>query len=569
MYSTLSDIQREVVFNKSGKFVVRACPGSGKTYCVAARLRRLLSEWDERYKGVVAISFTNTAWQEIDRMVSNEFAYCKGIGFPHFIGTIDSFINRYIFLPHGHLVLGCNKRPILVGEPHGIWSSPFYYDGLFDNISFDISGSPYAHNKKIMPKEWESNEQLRNKKATLNIRGFATQSDANYFAMLILERFPQIAQAIALRFPYFIIDEAQDTSDIQMRIIDNLIKNGLEEIMLVGDPDQAIFEWNEARPDMFNNKYKEWESSIELNENRRSSQNICNITYNLSSLSSESESVNVEVKDYSHKPQVVVYNNNLPQIVEQFLLECEKNKIEISKENVSVLYRSKNVKNDIFQIPKIDFKGDIWEKECYYTKDFAKGKFLYDNGFFKEGVKLIEKAFVKYKKQLSYCDEKTMTDFINRYGFIKFRIFIYKLINEVLPETDGITLGEWINEANENFEQRNTNFTFKCTRKGASYSFEQIFIEKDFTKDVNYRIGTIHSVKGETFDASLVILKKRGICKYYTTLLRDNIPICDSEELRIAYVGMTRPRKVLVIAVPDEDNKIEWENKLKIDESEE
>lgn len=567
MYSTLSDIQHEVVFGKTGKFVVRACPGSGKTYCVAARLRRLLSNWEEGYKGIATISFTNTAWQEVNRMVSEEFAYSKGIGFPHFIGTIDSFINRYIFLPHGHLVLGCDKRPVLVGEPHGIWSSQLYYDGLFDKISYNISGSLYAHNKKIMPREWESNEQLRYRKAALNNRGFATQSDANYFAMLTLEKFPQIAQAIALRFPFFIIDEAQDTSDIQMRIIDILIENGLEEIMLVGDPDQAIFEWNKAKPDMFNNKYKEWENSIELNENRRSSQNICNVTYNLSSLSSESASVNIEVKDYNHKPHVVVYNNNLPHIVEQFLVECEKSKIEISKENVSVLYRSKSVKNDILQIPEIDFKGEIWEKKYYYTRDFAKGKFLYDIGYFKEGVKLIEKAFVKQHKEISYCDEKTMVDIINKYGFIKFRSFIYKLINEVIPKTDGITLGEWINIANKNFEEKNAKITFKSTRKGASYYFEQIFMEKDFTKDINYRIGTIHSVKGETFDASLVILKKRGVGKYYTTLLRDNTPICDSEELRIAYVGITRPRKVLVIAVPDEENKIEWEKKLNIGES--
>jgi hypothetical protein len=38
MFDILSDTQRKIVFEKEGKFVVRACPGSGKTYSVAARL---------------------------------------------------------------------------------------------------------------------------------------------------------------------------------------------------------------------------------------------------------------------------------------------------------------------------------------------------------------------------------------------------------------------------------------------------------------------------------------------------------------------------------------------------
>lgn len=57
-------------------------------------------------------------------------------------------------------------------------------------------------------------------------------------------------------------------------------------------------------------------------------------------------------------------------------------------------------------------------------------------------------------------------------------------------------------------------------------------------------------------------LKTRGIGKAYKTILNQNISISDSEELRIAYVGITRPRKILVIAVPDHDNKTAWEKKL-------
>ena len=80
--------------------------------------------------------------------------------------------------------------------------------------------------------------------------------------------------------------------------------------------------------------------------------------------------------------------------------------------------------------------------------------------------------------------------------------------------------------------------------------------------DCDYQIGTIHSVKGETFEAVLVILKQKGVGKLYKTLLRENVSASDDEELRIVYVGITRARRILMIAVPDEENKIAWEARL-------
>ncbi|MEA3360033.1 MAG: 3'-5' exonuclease [Thermodesulfobacteriota bacterium] len=73
----------------------------------------------------------------------------------------------------------------------------------------------------------------------------------------------------------------------------------------------------------------------------------------------------------------------------------------------------------------------------------------------------------------------------------------------------------------------------------------------------------VHSVKGETFEAVLLFLKQKGVRKHYKTLLNGNKRTTDSEELRIVYVGVTRPRKLLVMAVPIEEDKLYWENRLK------
>jgi superfamily I DNA/RNA helicase len=150
---------------------------------------------------------------------------------------------------------------------------------------------------------------------------------------------------------------------------------------------------------------------------------------------------------------------------------------------------------------------------------------------------------------------------INKIGFVNFKSNVFKFIN-LLPKTD-ITLGDWVATTNTIFRQKNINFQLSIANAGRNYTFQQIFInESKNVSDRNYRLGTVHSVKGETFDATLLVLKTKGIGKAYKTILNQNISIADSEELRIAYVGMTRPRKVLVIAVPNVENKLAWENKL-------
>lgn len=557
MYTSLSNSQREIVFNRSGKFVVRACPGSGKTYCVAARMSRLLSEWKNDYQGIATASFTNVAWQEIEKKCEDEFGM-KSNQFPHFLGTIDSFINKHIFLPHGHLILGCKNRPVLVGEPHGIWTGRTFSDSLFDNCSYQKDGTLYAINSNKMPPNWRSNTAISDAKKRLNKAGFVTQNDANYFAMKLLEKYPSIAKAIALRFPFLIVDEAQDTSEIQMHIIDLLIAQGLNEVMLVGDPDQAIFEWNDARPDLLNQKYTEWTNSLILNESRRSSQLICNYTFNISSLIEPSSAVNQEVSTFTHRPKVLVYSNNLPQIVNDFLQECREHDITISKDSVAIVYRSKNLIHEITGITEVPYNKSPWKEHSNYTRDFAKGKFLYDNGELAMGSKIIEKALIKVTKGLNSCADEDVQKFIDKHGYTHFKLRVHQFINS-LPTTN-VSLGAWIDAANAVI----TKFQLEIKRTGREYTFRQLFLNADLanSSEFNYRLGTVHSVKGETFDATLLILKTKGIGSAYKTLLNQNVPISESEELRIAYVGMTRPRKILAIAVPNEENKLAWENKL-------
>lgn len=562
IFESLSDVQRSIVFDKKGKFVVRACPGSGKTYSVAARLARLIGAWDKKHQGIAAISFTNAAWQEIRLQLETHFGITTSINYPHFLGTIDSFINQNIFLPFGHLVLGCRKRPELVGEPHGPWHGRNYSEKIFDNVSFDMNGNFIALDKLRMPKNWVSNQYISSAKRRLLGSGFAIQHDADYLAMKLLEDYPQIAIALAYRYPTLIIDEAQDTSDIQMRIIDLLIEHGLSEIMLVGDPDQAIFEWNKANPQLFLQKYEEWRGeSIKLNENRRSSQKICDCTYKLSSLEETSCAITEEVKDYTLSPMVVTYDsNNISATIEYFTSLCQENRIEVKKEKVVVIYRSKDIFKFITGIEPVS--GDSWRDGDYHTKDFAKGKYLFDGREIKKGFQLIERAYIKMVSGNALCTQIDIEKRINEVGFTTHRKEVCKIFS-LLPSTT-CSIGDWVNKTNESFLSCGITSSLSINESMRDVTFDQIFRnENEALQHREYRLGTVHSVKGETFEAVLLFLKTyiKGKQKY-KHLIDRGVSVRENEDLRIVYVGITRPRKLLVLAVPDDENKQAWESKL-------
>ncbi|MCC7553952.1 MAG: ATP-dependent helicase [Methanobacteriaceae archaeon] len=550
--------------SKKGKFVVSACPGSGKTSTVSKKLALMIDKWKNNYKGIATISFTNVASEEIKSNVEN--IYKIKIPFPHYIGTIDSFINKYIFLPYGHLIMKCQNRPILVGEPHGKWHAKYFYEDHFDKIIYNINGE--LINKTRLNLKQESKNKILKRKKIINSTGFATQSDANYFSMKILESYPNISKLICKRFPCFIIDEAQDTSDIQMKIFDLLIKNNLKNIMFIGDPEQAIFEWNDAKPEKFKEKFYAWsENSMQFKTNFRSSNDICKFASKFSENHFISKS---DCYDFSINENIIIsYSENIQEIIKNFIDLCKKYEITISQENVAVLFRSKNFAKKF--VDGIKFKditiNNIWKDEKdrnkeNFSKDFLKGKFLWDNENKIKGFKLIEKAVIKAENDLAYIEKEKMNKIIFEKGFSSHRKKIMKIIKLLPVITPEKNVNKWVLETNDIFSEKNISYKINEIKNSTKHNFKKrllfndLFFDKEDSLSDEYYMGTVHSVKGKSFDAVLLILKSKAVNNVkYSTLLNKNIPLDNSEELRIIYVGITRPRKILQIAVPKNDKK--------------
>ncbi|WP_163713445.1 ATP-dependent helicase [Mangrovibacterium lignilyticum] len=561
---SLSELQQQIV-DARGKVVVKACPGSGKTYSVAARIATLLKQ-DFHHQGIAAISFSNTAWKEINEKLTDDFGIRTPLPYPHFVGTIDSFLNKYVFLPFGHLVLGTKERPNLVGEPHSKWSGRFYADSFFDDITFDIKGSLAIRKGSQIPLRLrEGKGNVFWAKMNLIRRGFCNQSDANFHSMMVLKEFPLFAQNLVNRFPYLVVDEAQDTNDIQMEIINILVSNGLKEVMLIGDPNQAIFEWNEAKPSLFLDKYKEW-TPLDLDINRRSSSNICSCTNTLIGEDVSKPNEKGEVFDFTHTPRIIAveYEEGMDfqvEIITPFLKECADNGIDVNTRNVAVLYRSKSFQKYFGRVPNA---GELpWKNGFYHIRDIVQGKYLYEEGLLKDGFRLVEQGLYKGLQQVAHARRADIKKEEEKEGFVQYRKMVYDFIS-LLPDTKNVTLSQWINDANDVLKE--LQIEIGITKAKSNVPIESLFSDVN-THSYPYYHGTIHSAKGCTFEGVLLLISEHAGTsgKYKNFLKTDYWELTGSkqEEIRAIYVAMTRPRKVLNIVVPAIDEKL-WKDRLQL-----
>lgn len=116
MSITLSD-EQNVYVQTSGKVILNACPGSGKTTTVAHKIYSLIQNWENSFSinaGIVCLSFTNVAKNEI----AEKFRDINGFSlpYPHLISTIDSFVNTFITLPFAHKVNDIGKRYRIIDD---------------------------------------------------------------------------------------------------------------------------------------------------------------------------------------------------------------------------------------------------------------------------------------------------------------------------------------------------------------------------------------------------------------------------------------------------------------------
>lgn len=564
--------QRQAYLVARGHTILTACPGSGKTTSIVKKLRVVSQYCAERYgkhTGFACLSFTNKACAELKQKYRE--MHDEKLTFPNEVLTIDSFIMQYVVLPFWYLCDACKKKPIVVNEEDildhiyynnvqiaGKWQrypvmelrqySKIMYSKKPSIVSIDKAAFKWNH--KVVT---DANEKSYCRAAILYrlSKGYVTSSDALWMACYILKHHQEVSRALISRFPYIIVDEAQDNSELHFEFFNLLKSAGLQNLEYVGDVCQSIYGFNNARPELLQAMMAEqgW-NVLPMSECRRSNQRIIDLYSKLKS----SDVPTITSHGVIDKGiPIVVYKydeGNVRDIIRDFYQVCDDN--ELSKR--IILARGVNKCKTLAGVKDVDFK--YWKSDLPYL--------LIDAVFALEASDM-DYAFRKIRLVLSRLIAKDSPDakrqFIHEIEHNKdWNAKIFRFLKQI--PSFSLSFKEWSEQTCvllHDFWELDEQPMFMPYQRQVGYKMkemenvpvERFHQSRDEGSDYHKSIDTIHAVKGATLDAVLLFLsansKGQGIS--LNDFPRRSVRYM-TESQRMIYVACSRAVNFLALAVP-------------------
>lgn len=280
----LNDKQREAAMYTEGALLILAGAGSGKTSTMTRRIAYLVDEKGVSPYNILAVTFTNKAAREMEERVEE---------------ILGSNSRMWIMTFHA----ACLRMLRMDGDRLGYTNSFAVYDpvdqksivkNLLKEYEIDekkftpnsiLSNISKAKEQEIGPREFEENAgDFRDETVAKVYRGYErilSRNNAMDFddlilnAVRLLKENPDVLEKYQERFRYIMVDEYQDTNQLQYKLISLLAKK-YGNICVVGDDDQCIYQWRGADIRNILNFEKEFPKAkvVKLEQNYRSTANI-------------------------------------------------------------------------------------------------------------------------------------------------------------------------------------------------------------------------------------------------------------------------------------------------------
>jgi DNA helicase II / ATP-dependent DNA helicase PcrA len=580
-----------------------ACPGSGKTEVVGLKAAYEMKNWKKSPEGIAVLTFTNNARDVIADRIT-QFVGNKGIGFPHYIGTIDSWLYSYIGHPFGYLKTGyvgdCGDKSFKLvsssrdygfvknskyqtkwgyAKKGNVSANHFYYDAEEVKYIFSSSNRPIDAIRQSEPQEKWRKEDLYSTKGRFWKDGFATYQDIELICFEMLKCSEEFASYIAKRFSMIFIDECQDLSFTQLQIINSLMEQG-SIVHLIGDLQQGIFAFRKVEPRKVKKFINDCKFLIyNLQENFRSTQTIVDTC---SEIVDQKTTIGIE-KNCAPKPCVYFFypENHEYELPNKFTVYIDKIK-EILLQNSAIVargdstiqelrpgtsYKNRDVRSlptamHLWAVDNIESKREAigcagrFVSERYYNNDLRNSR----EYFCPKSYSSVVKWRIDLSKLLNACRVSTMSDLseiwskwsskvnkefpclIKKVGFEGIKNFQIKIRS---PQA-----GKKKQEKDNGIKLKDVPViqTLHTVEKVVSYGIE---------------ITTIHKIKGKTLDAILLVsAQNAGMGGKWSEWLKDK----QTENARFAYVASSRPKYLLAWAIPEPKEKDKDMVKSKIEE---
>ena len=556
--------------NEDSSLLLVACPGSGKTRTLTYKIATELSKIKSHQQYVIAITYTNNAADEIKDRIE-----LLGIDTSQlWIGTIHSFCLEWILRPYslylprlkkGFRVINshdteeiittlCNKY----NEEHNFtkskdkisfWDFEYY---ATSNLSFQIANKDTKtnHVKEIFKQYLQllkRNNQIEFEQILL-------------YSLKILKKKPLINSILNKIFSYILVDEYQDTKDIQYHILASIlnVQNQNTKLFIVGDPNQSIFQSLGGYP-MEKDELEELTSlnikEMSLSDNYRSSSKIVEYFDYYKTFETDIEASGIH-KNYDSIitfDSTTVKDNLVEKIIKLIKFSIEEN--DISQNEICILapwwvHIISLTRKLMVQLPEYSFDGpglapfardidNFWYKLSKIVLTQASPRsYTRRMRWAREVLKELHNiginiSNISNKKLLRLCNSIA----INESDGLKYLdLFFEKLFNQL--EID-FKKHKMLMEHYEAFFESSSKRIERLEKDGIDYAGDISTFKKVFDQKDGITVSTIHGAKGLEFDTVIAITLLEGMLPHFNDSNKE-----DSAKKQL-YVIASRARKNL------------------------
>lgn len=358
----LNNRQKEAVTAVDGKIKVVAGAGSGKTKALTHRYAYLVEEVGILPANILCLTFTNKAAQEMRKRIS---AMVHTGHFSDFVSTIHGFcvkvLRRDIYrigYPSSFTILDEEDMKLLAKEvinESDLKRTDVTVAQFLTNVSKTKNEAPFYVDELLVPKSLRLNEYPEpNENDTFRMfvkkqqKAFAIDfNDIIFIAIYLLQRYNDVKEYWQDQFEYIMVDETQDCNGKDWQLV-NIISEKKNNVFVVGDPDQAIYEWRGAKPQYFVGF--EADKTIILDENYRSTQNILDVANCVISHNQDRIEKNLFTRKES-KSNIIHFHAKSEQEegewVAKKILEIQKSGSSLT--DIAILYRAAYLSRSVEQ----------------------------------------------------------------------------------------------------------------------------------------------------------------------------------------------------------------------------
>lgn len=586
-FKNLSEEQRQAVEAMDDNILVSAGPGSGKTVVIVNRVYNLIKNKGVSPRNIIVITFTKAAANHMRK----RFLVISGEGVSPFFGTFHGLCYKILKAYYNEINI------IESWESYKVVKS--FLSTYMDDVSEDrIKDYLNAISIYKCRKEYEDNNNSVDKDILMNCvtfyesykkeKGLLDFEDLQVMTRDLFLKNGQILSYYQNQFKHILVDEFQDSDDIQIEIL-TLLK-GNNHIFAVGDEDQCIYSFRGANPIHmvdFKDKFLNGKT-LYLSTNYRSRKNI--VSLSMKSIKNNKFRTDKHIISSKNDDGIIKFQGVSNETVQGNYISDHVLKLKESKNmdfsNFAVIYRT-NMESrsiiDSFIRRRIPF--NLLDKQFNFFNHFICQDILaylrlslYPSNL-EAFTRIINKPY-RYISKTNLETVKNDTSLNN--PFIKLRniasipVFQIKLIEKLENDISALNkmslytavefiisdlmyhkylveYGEKYHMSIEDLE--NVLNEFKASVQGFKTINEFLTHVQEVEDETNKAVArtkekkdgvilaTIHAVKGMEFDTVYMINAVDGFIPYKNNDLE--------EERRLFYVGLTRAINNVIFVAPD------------------